>query len=222
MDNIILQSNLEALLFVSDEPLNLKRLAEVIEGASREELSKALDDLMQRYEEEKYGIQLVEIAGGYQLCTKPACADAINKLFEKRRKRTLSKAALETLAIIAYKQPITRGEVEAIRGVNVDGAVHTLLERRLVKIAGRQDAPGRPFLYRTTKSFLQYFGLKNLKDLPKVEDVSQGLNQQPQDAEDSGVGDQPGLFEQPEEQEQESAAPQAAGNAEENSGEDKE
>lgn len=173
--NEALRANLEALLFVSEEPQHITRLADAIPDATREQIQEAVDQLIKEYASERYGIQLVEIAGGYQMCTKSSYAASINKLFEKRRRRSLSKPALETLAIIAYKQPITRAEVEIIRGVNVDGAVHTLLERHLIKISGRKDVPGRPFLYRTTKSFLQYFGLKSLADLPKVEDVTLGL-----------------------------------------------
>ena len=175
MEQEILRANIEALLFVSEDPQTIPRLAEAVPGTSREEIQQILDDLKQEYAVERSGIELVEIAGGYQLCTKPAYAASINKLFERRRKRTLSKQALETLAIIAYRQPLTRAEVEIIRGVNVDGSLHSLLERRLIKIAGRKNIPGRPFLYRTTKSFLQYFGLKRLADLPKVEDITHGL-----------------------------------------------
>jgi segregation and condensation protein B len=175
MDRELLRANLEALLFVSEDPQSVTRLNDAIPEAEREEIREVLEEMGREYQEGAHGIHLVEIAGGYQICTKPVFATSINKLFERRRKRSLSKPALETLAIIAYKQPITRAEVEVLRGVNIDGALHTLLERRLVKIAGRKDVPGKPFLYRTTKSFLQYFGLKSLKELPKVEDVSQGL-----------------------------------------------
>jgi len=189
MDSEILRANLEALLFVSEEPQSVSRLAEAIPGTSPEEVQDALDSLMREYTAERFGIQLVEIAGGYQLCTKGAYSASINKLFERRRSRTLSKPALETLAIIAYRQPITRAEIEIIRGVNVDGVLHSLLERRLVKISGRKEIPGRPFLYRTTKSFLQYFGLKSLADLPKVDDITHGLQplQEPEE-------EQPDLF----------------------------
>jgi segregation and condensation protein B len=170
-------ANLEALLFVSEDPQSLDRLCEAIQGAERKDVKEALDNLSEEYKEEDRGIQLIEIAGGYRLCTKDVFADSISRLFERKRKRTLSGPALETLAIVAYKQPITRPEIEAIRGVNVDGALHTLLERHLVKIGGRKEVPGRPFFYRTTKSFLKYFGLNSLKDLPKVEDITQGLQE---------------------------------------------
>jgi len=195
MDSDTLRANLEALLLVSEEPQTAARLAEAIPGATREEVQEGLDALMREYTEERFGIQLAEIAGGFQLCTKAAYSESINKLFERRRTRTLSKPALETLAIVAYKQPITRAELEIIRGVNVDGVIHSLLERRLVKISGRKDIPGRPFLYRTTKSFLHYFGLNSLNDLPKVEDITHGL--QPLGQQEQA---QPELFDAMEEQ----------------------
>ena len=189
MDSEILRANLEALLFVSEEPQSVTRLCEAIPGTTREEVQEALDTLMRECTAERFGIQLAEIAGGYQLCTKAAYSASINKLFERRRTRTLSKPALETLAIIAYRQLITRAEIEIIRGVNVDAVLHSLLERRLVKISGRKEIAGRPFLYRTTKSFLQYFGLKSLADLPKVDDITHGL-QPPEDMEQ----EQPGFW----------------------------
>ena len=175
MENEQLRATLEALLFVSEEPQSAKRLAAAIPDIREDAVKETLGTMMQEYESERFGIQLVEIAGGYQLCTKSDNNIAINKLFERRRRRSLSKASLETLAIVAYKQPLTRAEVEIIRGVNCDGSLHSLLERRLIKIAGRREIAGRPFLYRTTKSFLQYFGLNSVKDLPKVEDITQGL-----------------------------------------------
>ncbi len=195
MESEFLRANLEALLFVSEEPQTITRLSEAMPGTTPEQVQEALDTLMREYTAERYGIQLAEIAGGYQLCTKGSYSASINKLFERRRTRTLSKPALETLAIIAYRQPITRAEIEIIRGVNVDGVLHSLLERRLVKISGRKEIPGRPFLYRTTKSFLQYFGLNSLADLPKVDDITHGLQplQEPEE-------EQPALFDELEEQ----------------------
>jgi len=190
MDQDLLRANLEALLFVCEEPQNLRRLAEAIPDATKQEVQEALDALMREYAVERFGIQVVEIAGGYQMCTKATYAASINKLFERRRKRSLSKPGLETLAIVAYRQPITRAEIEAIRGVNVDGAIHTLLDRRLIKIAGRKEVAGRPFLYRTTKSFLHCFGLKSLSDLPKVDDIAQGLQPLEQAEEQPQLWDQ--------------------------------
>ena len=169
----LLCANVEALLFVSEEPLSFDRMAEALEGTEREAVRRALEELRIQYLNENRGLQIIEIAGGYQLCTKNAFADSIKRLLEKRRKRTLSGPALETLAIIAYKQPITRAEIEEVRGVDTGGILRTLLEKNLIKIAGKKDVPGKPLLYSTTPKFLALFGLKNLKDLPALEDIQQ-------------------------------------------------
>ena len=167
---------LEALFFATDEPLTVKRIAEVLPEKSPEEIGEALDDWRKSLEEdESRGLQVVEVAGGYLLGTRHDLAEQVDKLLERRKKRTLSQAALETLAIIAYRQPITRAEIEAIRGVNVDSMVHTLLQRRLIKISGRKDVPGQPFMYRVTKQFLNHFGLRDLGELPKIDEISQAL-----------------------------------------------
>ena len=167
---------LEALFFATDEPLTVKRIAEVLPEKSPEEIGTALEEWRSTIEkDESRGLQLVEVAGGYLLGTKHELADCVDKLLERRKKRTLSQAALETLAIVAYRQPITRAEIEAIRGVNVDSMVHTLLQRRLIKISGRKDVPGQPFMYRVTKQFLNHFGLRDLSELPKIDEISQAL-----------------------------------------------
>jgi segregation and condensation protein B len=119
------------------------------------------------------GMQVMEVAGGYQLRSRPIHSEYINRFLERKRKQTLSGAALEALAIIAYKQPITRAEVEAIRGVGVDGVLKSILDKKLVKITGVKEVPGRPNLYGTTKHFLEYFGINSLKDLPPVGDITQ-------------------------------------------------
>ncbi len=171
-----LVSILESLFFATDEPLTPERLAEVIQGETPMTLKTALDDWKtQLLEDESRGLQLLEVAGGYLLATKPKNSEFIDKLLDRRKKRTLSQAALETLAVIAYREPITRAEIEAIRGVNVDTMIHTLLQRRLIKISGRKDVPGHPFLYKTTKHFLHHFGLRNLNELPKIDELSQAL-----------------------------------------------
>ncbi|MCA9409854.1 MAG: SMC-Scp complex subunit ScpB [Candidatus Omnitrophica bacterium] len=167
---------LEALFFATDEPLTVKRIAEVLPEKSPDEIGEALDEWRRSLEEdESRGLQVVEVAGGLLLATKHDLAEQVDKLLERRKKRTLSQAALETLAIIAYRQPITRAEIEAIRGVNVDSMVHTLLQRRLIKISGRKDVPGQPFMYRVTKQFLNHFGLRDLGELPKIDEISQAL-----------------------------------------------
>ncbi|MBU0633460.1 MAG: SMC-Scp complex subunit ScpB [Candidatus Omnitrophica bacterium] len=169
MDENELKKHLEAVLFVSDKPLSLKQLTEVFEGADSADIKEALKKLKEEYNEPGHGVQIAEIAGGYQYSTHPDCAEYLKKLYKNRRVWRLSSPALETVAIIAYKQPITRAEIEFIRGVNVDGVIRTLLERGLIKIKGKKDVPGRPILYGTTEEFLKYFGLKNIGELPLIE-----------------------------------------------------
>lgn len=163
----------EALLFVAEEPLTLERLAEITEFPVQD-VRLALRELQQEYAADDHGLQVMEIAKGYQLATKPELAPVVEKLFKGENRYTLSQAALETLAIIAYRQPVTRVDIENIRGVKVDGVLETLLKRRFIRTAGRKDAPGRPILYGTTREFLKYFGLKDLNELPRPEkDCSQ-------------------------------------------------
>jgi len=169
MEPKALQAVIEAILFVSDEPEPVKRIAELLEGVDTKAVAEALAELRRTYDEAEHGIRVLEVAGGYQLGTKEECRPYLDRYFETRRRARVSTPALETLAIIAYRQPITRAEIEAIRGVNVDGVIHSLLERRLIKIAGRKEVPGLPFLYRTTQEFLKHFGLRSLADLPQLE-----------------------------------------------------
>jgi len=157
---------LECLLFVSSEPLTPSQAAEVLE-IEESEARQALEALKTSFGEGR-GIHLVEVAGGYQMCTRPEFSPYVMRLLRPPVQR-LSRQALETLAIIAYQQPITQPEIEAVRGVNCDGVMKTLLDRRLIEEAGRRQAPGRPILYGTTQDFLQYFGLKSLADLPAIE-----------------------------------------------------
>ncbi len=152
---------LESVLFACAEPITLVRLAEVIAGPTRAELRAALAALMARAEQDRRGIRLVEVAGGYQFRTAPEHAEWVRRLFQQRPWR-LTRATLETLAIIAYKQPITRAEIEVIRGVDVDSVLASLLARKLLKIVGRKDVIGRPLLYGTTRQFLEVFGLRDL------------------------------------------------------------
>jgi len=164
---------LEALFFVSPEPLSIERLEEVLEGKDRTRIQSLLRMMANEYEQNGHGLQLVEVAGGYQLTTKQECAPWIRRMDEIRTASRLSKPALETLAIIAYKQPITRPEIEEIRGVDTSGVVKTLLERRLIKITGRRETAGRPLLYGTTKEFLGYFGLQDLSGLPSLKEFKE-------------------------------------------------
>jgi segregation and condensation protein B len=158
---------LEALLFSTHHPLTAGRLAELIEVESTKPIRQAIRDLNQQYEETGRSFRIEQVAGGYQMLTLPAFAGVIKRHQLKEADAKLTKAALETLAIIAYKQPILRADVEAIRGVACGETIRSLMEKHLVKIAGRADVPGRPILYGTTKRFLEVFGLNALKDLPK-------------------------------------------------------
>lgn len=162
---------LESVLFACGEPINLGRLMEVIAGPTRAELRAALAALAIRAEQDRRGVRLVEVAGGYQFRTAPEHAEWVRRLFQQRPWR-LTRATLETLAIVAYKQPITRAEIEAIRGVDVDSVIASLLARKLVKIVGRKDVIGRPLLYGTTRQFLEVFGLRDLTALPGLSEVA--------------------------------------------------
>jgi segregation and condensation protein B len=168
----------EALVFASPDPITLKQLGKILDTEPKEEIVAALDELKRRYERSG-GLQIVEVAGGYQIVTRPELHEWVRRLFHERTTQKLSVQALETLAVIAYKQPITAMEVTEIRGVNTTGVVGTLLERGLIKIAGRKQVVGRPFLYATTREFLDRFGLKDLTDLPKVEDMADALGFEP-------------------------------------------
>lgn len=159
---------IESLLFVSRDPLPLDTISEIV-GASAEDLKQLLDEMKEEMESKERGLQILEIGESYQLATKPVNYRYIEKLYKKPQ-IPLSKAALETLAIIAYRQPVTRAEIELIRGVKSDGVLATLMERDLIKEDGRKDAPGRPILYRTSDYFLNYFGLKSLDELPKIDE----------------------------------------------------
>jgi segregation and condensation protein B len=175
---IELKSVIEALLFVTSDPLQLDKIQEIIgTGYSGQKLEKkqireSLTDLAADYQNRSSALQLVEIANGWQLCTKKEYAIWLEKLAKNKDIYKLSNSALETLSIIAYKQPLTRAEVEHIRGVDSGGVIHNLLEKRLVRITGRKEVLGHPLLYGTSDEFLQYFGLASLADLPMLEDLS--------------------------------------------------
>ena len=173
MEDNDLRSAIEALLFVSTNPLSLDKLKGIFEEAPPAQIEAQIQGLRREYDERGAGIMLVEIAGGYQLATRPENASWIRKFKSVKLSSKLSKPALETLAIVAYKQPITRMEVETIRGVNIGGIMRNLMERRLVKIVGKKDVPGKPMLYGTTLEFLQYFGLKDLSALPTLKEFQE-------------------------------------------------
>ena len=165
----------EALIFASPEPLTVKAMARLLEEHTKEDIEVALAEVRETYLRSD-GLQLVEVAGGYQIVTRPELYEWVRRLFKERTTSKLSVQALETLAVIAYKQPVTSGEIAEIRGVSATtGVLNTLLDRKLVKIVGRKQVVGRPFMYGTTREFLDKFGLKDLSDLPKVEDMSEAL-----------------------------------------------
>jgi segregation and condensation protein B len=168
MDN--LKAIVESLLFASDTPLGTDKIKSVLETADRKAISEALTSLAEEYESGKRGFFLTEVAGGFQLRTRPEYRQWIRRLRETRPTR-LSRAALETLAIIAYKQPVLRSDIEYLRGVDCGGTLRTLLERRLIRVLGRKDLPGRPMIYGTTKRFLELFDLKDLTGLPTLKDL---------------------------------------------------
>jgi segregation and condensation protein B len=159
----------EALLFASDAPLEAERIREVLELASADEARDLVRDLTARYEADARPLQILEVAGGYRMVTRPEVAPWLVRLARARTRVRMSRPALETLAIVAYKQPVSRPEIDAARGVNSEGVLDNLMERRLVRIAGRKEAPGRPFLFETTREFLVAFVLRDLGDLPKVD-----------------------------------------------------
>jgi segregation and condensation protein B len=169
-----LKAILEALIFASPEPLTRKAIDALLTSEPAEEISVAIEDLKRDYERPG-GLQLVEVAGGYQIVTRSDLHEWVRRLFHERTTQKLTVQALETLAVIAYRQPITAAEVTEIRGVNTSGVLNTLLERHLIKIVGRKKVVGRPFLYATTREFLIRFGLNEIDDLPKVEDMAEAL-----------------------------------------------
>jgi segregation and condensation protein B len=169
-----LKAIVEALMFASPEPLTIKTLAKLLATEPKEDIVAAVDALKAEYTRPG-GLAMVEVAGGYQIVTRPELHEWVRRLFHERTTQKLSVASLETLAVIAYKQPVTAPEIAEIRGVNTSGVLGTLVERHLVKVVGRKQVVGRPFLYGTTREFLERFGLNDLSDLPKVEDMSELL-----------------------------------------------
>ena len=164
---------IEALLFAADRPLSVSRLTELLGGVPQGAVHNAIQEICSDYNLNGRSIMLREVGGGFQFYTKPQYAPWLRRLYNVRSSNRLSPAALETLAIVAYKQPITRAEIEVIRGVNVSGLLNTLLDRRLIKISGHEDTIGKPLLYRTTKELLSHFGLADIRDLPPISSLSE-------------------------------------------------
>ncbi|MDD4356172.1 MAG: SMC-Scp complex subunit ScpB [Smithellaceae bacterium] len=175
MDNI--SAVIEALILASESPLPLEKICAVLNGVDKTEVKDALDKLIAGYEERQSGISIQEVAGGFQFRTRPQMAVWIKKL-KGNRPGSLSPAALETLAIVAYRQPIVKAEIESVRGVDVSAPLKGLLEKKLIRIMGRKDAPGKPIIYGTTKKFLEVFNLRELADLPTMRELTEITEQQ--------------------------------------------
>jgi segregation and condensation protein B len=173
-----LKAIVEALIFASPEPITSKTLFKLLADEPKEDIAAAVQALKAEYEQ-RPGLQFVEVAGGYQIVTRPELHEWVRRLFHERAAQKLTLQGLETLAVIAYRQPVTALEISEIRGVNTSGVLSTLLERHLIKIVGRKDVVGRPFLYATTREFLIRFGLNDLTDLPKVDDMAEALGFDP-------------------------------------------
>ena len=212
------KSIIESVLFISGEPVSLDILKEILD-LDKQDVERYLKELLSEYALKNSGLVLVEVAGGVQMVTNPDCAPWIKKLLATSMPTRLSQPSLETLAIIAYKQPIIKSEIEAIRGVNSDGVIRTLLERRQIKILGRKEVPGRPLLYGTTREFLQSFGLKDLSELPTLKEFQEMDTPEVSLPEDEGeLMDNPvGMGEDSVEYESEVSPPEDEGEASVNS-----
>ena len=166
------KSIIESILFISGEPVSLDMIRKLIE-VDKYNTDRLVRELISDYSVRHTGILIIEVAEGFQMVTNPACSPWVKKLLNTTVPKKLTQSSLETIAIVAYKQPIIKAEIEAIRGVNSDGVIKTLLERRMIKILGRKEVPGRPLMYGTTNEFLQYFGLKDLSELPTLKEFSE-------------------------------------------------
>lgn len=171
MTDVEAKAIIEAALLAVDKPLPLDQLRVALEEYSSEQVAALVAQLQSDCVAQGRGIRVVEVAGGFQLVTDPAWAERLGRIYRKTRAARLSRPALETLAIMAYRQPITRAEIEEIRGVNIDGVIQSLLERSLIQIVGRKEGVGRPLLYGTTPTFLERFGLKSLEGLPSLSEL---------------------------------------------------
>lgn len=187
-----IQKHIEALIFASEQSISVTDIQTLVNNSlslalTTEEVITHLDGIKEKYTADDYVFELVEISNGYQFLSKKEYHELLNQLIIHREKKKLSTAAMETLAIIAYKQPITKSEIELIRGVNCDYSVQKLLEKDLISISGRSSGPGKPILYETSQSFMDHFGLKNQKDLPQLKDLHTLENTI--NPEDSNVGE---------------------------------
>jgi segregation and condensation protein B len=189
-----LRNHIEALIFCASKPITLAEitncLSEMFDAeVAEEDIRQAIADLRGKYESEEFSFQIYQIAKGYQFLTKPAYKASISILLKQQSKKRLSTAALETLSIVAYKQPVTKAEIEQIRGVGCDYAIQKLLEKSLIVIMGKDDTVGKPLLYGTSDQFMEYFGINSLNDLPTLKDFKQEENtigvESPEDSDDS-------------------------------------
>lgn len=188
----LLHQHIESLIFISDHPISLKEIQDCLEESfglkfQKEELQNTILELQEKYQQDSFSFEIVAIAEGFQFLTKPAYHNTIGTFLKQRTKKRLSRSALETLSIVAYKQPVTKSELERIRGVSCDYAIQKLLDKELVSIIGRSEGPGRPLLYGTSDKFMDYFGLKSLRDLPTPKDFK---------TPDSSIGEQAPIEEQ--------------------------
>ena len=167
-----IKSVIEAVLFSSDKPILIEQIRNIFTDLETSEIRNILEELKREFENENRGVRIVEIAGGFQMVTALNISSYLKKFYKQKHPERLSRSALETLAIIAYKQPVTRLQIESIRGVNVDGVIRHLQDLGIIRICGRKRAPGRPFVYGTSREFLEYFGLRSLDELPKMENFS--------------------------------------------------
>lgn len=172
MEENNLKAAVEALIFASEKPITLEQIKKVLDISDNASVNKIIDELKTEYVAQNRGIRVTEVAGGFQMITTGTFAPFLKKLFKNRYSERLSKQALESLAIIAYKQPLTKAEIESLRNVNIDGVMKSLLEKNLIRICGRKKVPGRPYVFGTTREFLEHFGLRSLQDLPKIEDFT--------------------------------------------------
>jgi segregation and condensation protein B len=168
---------IEAIIIATDEPVSIERIRQALEEVTPKQIKDQVENLKREYREFGRSFKIDEVAGGYQISTKPKFASYLRKLYKADYVERLSKPSLETLAIVAYKQPVTRLDIESIRGVNVDRVLKNLLEKGLIKIKGRKEVIGRPYIYITTKLFLKYFGLRSIEDLPDIEDFKKTADQ---------------------------------------------
>jgi len=173
VENSELKGIIEALLFVAGEPLSIDRIKTILEDADKKAIQAMLWEIQHEYDMRLSGLRILEVAGGFQIASRPELAQWIKRLRKVKQSSRLSKPSLETLAIIAYKQPLVKAEIEDIRGVDSSGVIKGLLDKHMIKIVGRKDVAGRPILYATTREFLQYFGLRDISDLPTLKEFTE-------------------------------------------------